>query len=46
MKTILILGAGLMQLPGIRIAKSKGWRVVLADGNPNAMARDSATVSR
>lgn len=40
MKTILILGAGLMQLPGIRIAKSKGWRVVLADGNPNAMARD------
>ena len=40
MKTILILGAGLMQLPGIRIAKSKGWRVILADGNPDAMARD------
>ena len=40
MKTILILGAGLMQLPGIRIAKSRGWRVILADGNPDAMARD------
>ena len=40
MKTILILGAGLMQLPGIRIAKNKGWRVILADGNPDAMARD------
>lgn len=40
MKTILILGAGLMQLPGIRIAKSKGWRVILADGNPDSMARE------
>jgi len=40
--TILILGAGLMQLPGIRIAKSKGWRVIVVDGNPDAMARDLA----
>jgi biotin carboxylase len=41
-KTILILGAGLMQIPGIRIAKSRGWRVIVADGNPDAMARDLA----
>jgi len=41
-KTILMLGAGLMQIPGIRIAKSKGWRVIVADGNPDAMARDLA----
>lgn len=40
MKTILILGAGIMQMPAIRIAKSKGWRVILADGNPDALARD------
>lgn len=32
--TILILGGGVMQLPAIRIAREKGWRVVLADGNP------------
>ena len=40
MKTILILGAGIMQIPCIRIARGKGWRVIVADGNPNAMARD------
>ncbi len=39
MKTILILGAGIMQVPGIRIARGKGWRVIVADGNPDAMAR-------
>jgi biotin carboxylase len=36
MTTIMILGAGTMQLPAIRIAKSRGWRVVVADGNPDA----------
>lgn len=40
MTTILILGAGVMQMPGIRIARRKGWRVMLADGNPQAVARD------
>jgi len=40
MKRILILGAGVMQVPGIRIAKSKGWQVIVADGNPRALARD------
>jgi len=42
--TILILGAGVMQEPGIRIARCKGWRVILADGNPQAIARDRADV--
>jgi biotin carboxylase len=41
-KSILILGAGVMQVPGIRIAKRKGWRVIVADGNPAALARDMA----
>ncbi len=44
MTTILILGAGVMQEPGIRIARRKGWRVILADGNPRATARDRADV--
>ena len=33
--TILILGGGIMQLPALRIAKSKGWKIILADGNKN-----------
>ncbi len=36
MTTILILGAGIMQIPAIRIARSRGWRVIVADGNPDA----------
>jgi len=44
MTTILILGAGIMQVPAIRIARRRGWRVVVADGNPSAMARDMADV--
>ncbi len=36
-KTILILGAGVMQIPAIRIAKRKGWKVIAADGNPKAV---------
>lgn len=35
-KTIMILGAGIMQIPAIRIAREKGWKVLAADGNPNA----------
>ena len=42
MKSILVLGAGVMQVPAIRIARSKGWRVIVADGNPGALARDMA----
>jgi biotin carboxylase len=31
-----------MQEPAVRIARRKGWRVILADGNPRASARDLA----
>ena len=34
--TIFILGAGVMQLPAIRIARELGWKVAAADGNPSA----------
>lgn len=30
--TILILGGGVMQLPALRIAKLKSWKILLADG--------------
>ena len=40
--TVLILGGGVMQLPAIRAAREKGWRVVLADGNPDCEGRDLA----
>lgn len=36
MKTILILGASIMQIPAIREAKLMGLRVVVVDGNPKA----------
>ncbi|MDA3811457.1 MAG: ATP-grasp domain-containing protein [Spirochaetaceae bacterium] len=36
--TIMILGAGIMQAPAIRIAKEEGWKVICADGNKNAPA--------
>jgi len=34
--TVFILGAGVMQLPAIRIAKELGWTVAAADGNASA----------
>lgn len=36
MKSVLILGAGVMQGPAIRIARDKGYRVLVADGNASA----------
>ena len=39
MKTVLILGGGVMQLPAVRIAAAKGWRVVVADANADVPAR-------
>jgi biotin carboxylase len=36
--TIMILGAGIMQAPAIRIAREEGWKVICADGNKNAPA--------
>lgn len=38
----MILGAGVMQAPAIRIAKEMGWTVVCADGNRNAPAASDA----
>lgn len=35
-KRVLILGAGVMQGPAIRIAKRRGWEVVVADADPTA----------
>ena len=36
MKTLLILGAGVEQIPAIKMAKKMGLRVVVSDRNPNA----------
>lgn len=36
MKTVLILGASIMQIPAIREARKLGLRVCVVDGNPNA----------
>ncbi len=35
-KRVLILGAGVMQLPALRWARRQGWEVYVADGNPAA----------
>ena len=37
MRTVLVLGAGVMQIPVLRIARERGWRVVAADGNDKAV---------
>ena len=36
-KSVLILGAGLMQKPSIEAAKALGFKTVVADANPNAV---------
>ncbi|MDR1894919.1 MAG: ATP-grasp domain-containing protein [Spirochaetales bacterium] len=36
MKTLLILGAGIMQIPALQAAREMGLRVIAADGNPQA----------
>lgn len=41
-ETILILGGGRMQLPAIQLSRSAGWRVLLADGNPECLGRPLA----
>lgn len=35
----MILGGSTMQIPSIKIAKKKGWRVIVADGNPAVEGR-------
>lgn len=42
MKSVLILGAGVMQGPAIRAAGECGYRTVLVDGDPNALHAASA----
>lgn len=37
MRTIFVLGAGIMQIPALRVAKERGWRVVAADGSDKAV---------
>ena len=43
-KVVMILGGGVMQLPAIKIAREKGWKVIVADGNPNAAGATEADV--
>lgn len=42
MKKLLVLGAGLLQLPVIKKAKALGYYVVAADGNPEAKGLEIA----
>ena len=42
LRSILILGGGVMQLPAIRLAKERGWRVTVADANPSAAGGQEA----
>jgi biotin carboxylase len=42
MSTVLVLGAGIMQGPSLRIARRMGWRTVAADANPEAPCRSLA----
>jgi biotin carboxylase len=41
-KRIIILGAGLMQMPAITIAKKLGFHTVVLDGDPDAPCKDLA----
>src|SRR6056297_598399 len=41
-KRVLILGAGVMQLPALRWARRQGWEVYVADGNPAAAGAELA----
>ncbi|MDZ7792329.1 MAG: ATP-grasp domain-containing protein [Spirochaetia bacterium] len=41
-KRVLILGAGVMQLPALRWARGQGWEVYVADGNPKAPGAELA----
>lgn len=41
-RRILILGAGVMQGPAIRLAKARGWETVVVDGDPSAPCATAA----
>lgn len=40
MKKIMILGAGVMQMPAFKIAKERGWYTICCDGNPEPIGKD------
>ncbi len=42
MKHVLILGGGVMQTPAINAGREMGWRITIADGNADCVARPSA----
>ena len=39
-KNLLILGAGIDQLPGIQKAKDLGCYTIVLDGNPNSIGKE------
>lgn len=41
-RSILVLGAGVMQIPALETARRNGWHLIVADGNPTALGRDLA----
>ena len=45
MKTIMVVGAGLSQIPAINIAKAMGLKVLAIDGNPLAPGLKCANFS-
>ncbi|MGM0674919.1 MAG: ATP-grasp domain-containing protein [Spirochaetota bacterium] len=40
--SILVLGAGVMQLPALNTARRNGWHLIVADGNEHAVGKDLA----
>jgi biotin carboxylase len=45
MKTVLIIGAGINQVPLIKLAKKRNYRVIVTDLNPNAVGFEYADYS-
>ena len=41
-QTLMVIGAGIFQLPAIETAKSMGLKVLAVDGNPAAPGKDLA----
>ena len=48
MKTLLLIGAGIQEVPGIDLARAQGWKVVVSDRNrtaPGVLRADSHIVA-
>ena len=41
-KAVIILGAGIMQLPAIKTAQEEGYSAVVFDGNPDPVGKENA----